>query len=298
MLFLVPLLAKRRWKASMACCAGFLAGLGPYLVWSRLRFGGFFLTLHKGWTNVEGKESVFFYLRNSGAIFTPVALFGLAIAAVFSVWRFFGPSRSQPRLLNSFAFQPSSLVAFLWLWLLADFLFFSGMTHKEPRYVLPLAPPFLLLAGSGLALFCAPQRRAIRFAGALLLFELLSFTFLPTRERFSGPFIDHGNPEEMVASQFLESEFGPKTILYMSFNYPAFAFYTNFRIHELSAVGPILYKDINHIPPGGVLILYRKTDEVWLPDLDWVSANPRFQRIRDYNAFVLFRHSAEAARWI
>lgn len=141
MLFLVPLLAKRRWKASMACCAGFLAGLGPYLVWSRLRFGGFFLTLHKGWTNVEGKESVFFYLRNSGAIFTPVALFGLTIAAVFSVWRFFGPSRPQPRLLNSFGFQPASvgLKALLWLWLLADFLFLSGMTHKEPRYVLPLA---------------------------------------------------------------------------------------------------------------------------------------------------------------
>ena len=160
MLFLVPLLAKRRWKAAMACCAGFLAGLGPYLVWSRLRFGGFFLTLHKGWTNVEGKESVFFYLRNSGAIFTPVALFGLTIAAVFSVWRFFGPSRPQPRLLNSFGFQPASvgLKALLWLWLLADFLFLSGMTHKDPAMSCPLPSIPAARRLRPRALLCSPKQ--------------------------------------------------------------------------------------------------------------------------------------------
>ncbi len=68
----------------------------------------------------------------------------------------------------------------------------------------------------------------------------------------------------------------------MSFNYPAFAFYTSHQIHELSAVGPALYNDIEQIPAGEVLIVYRKTDEVWEPDFDWVNANPKFQRMRDF----------------
>ena len=195
MLFLVPLLAKRRWKASMACCAGFLAGLGPYLVWSRLRFGGFFLTLHKGWTNVEGKESVFFYLRNSGAIFTPVALFGLTIAAVFSLWRFFGPSRSQPRLLNSFGFQPASvgLKALLWLWLLADFLFLSGMTHKDPAMSCPLPSIPAARRLRSRALLCSPKQSDSVCGSVAPL--CASVVYLPSHtrafqrplQRFSGP---------------------------------------------------------------------------------------------------------------
>jgi 4-amino-4-deoxy-L-arabinose transferase-like glycosyltransferase len=298
-LFLVPLAAKHRWKAFTACCAGLLAGLAPYLLWSRLSFGGFFFTLHEGWTNVDvQEESLFFYLRDSSVIFTPVAVFGLIVTASFSLWRFFGPLSSRPRLPNTFPSNLSPLVlqAFLWLWLLADFVFFSTTPHKEPRYILPAAPPFLLLAGSGLALFCASPRKAIRLAGALLLAALLAFTFLPIRNRFTGPFIDPRTPEEMLASQFLQSALPPATVLYMSFNYPAFAFYTNYRIHELSAVGPDLYNAIQQIPPGGVLIVYRKTDEVWEPDIDWVNANPRFERIRDYNTFAIFRRLAEAAQ--
>jgi 4-amino-4-deoxy-L-arabinose transferase-like glycosyltransferase len=61
MLFLLPLAAKQRWKALMACGVGLLVGLSPYLIWSRLIFGAFFFTLQAGWTHVEGSaESIFF----------------------------------------------------------------------------------------------------------------------------------------------------------------------------------------------------------------------------------------------
>ena len=299
MLFVLPLAAKRRWKALMACGAGLLAGLAPYLLWSRLRFGGFFFTLQAGWTKVEGpSESLLFYLRNSAVIFTPVALFGLVVTASFGIWGFFGAFPLRPRLLKAFPSNLSPLAwqAFLWLWLLMDLIFFSTMPHKEPRYVLPLTPPFLLLAGFGLALFDAAPRRPIRLAGAVLVAALLTFTLLPIRERFSGPFIDPGIPEEMLASQFLQSALEPGTILYLNFNYPPFAFYTSYRIHVLPSKGPALYNAIEQIPPGGVLVVYRKTDEVQEPDLDWVNANPRFQRIRDYSGFVIFRRLAGAAQ--
>jgi 4-amino-4-deoxy-L-arabinose transferase-like glycosyltransferase len=296
LLFFLPLTAKRRWKALISCGIGLLVGLAPYLLWSRLSFGAFFFTLHAGWTHAEeSKEPIFFYLRNSAVIFTPVVLFGIVMTATSWLWRF-GTIPSRPRLPAAFPSNLSPLVlqAFLWMWLLMGFVFFSAMSHKEPRYILPLAPPFLLLAGSGLALFCDLFSRPFRPVGAMLVAAFLVFIFLPLRERFSRPFVDPGTPVEMLASQFLQTSLPPGTILYMSFNYPAFAFYTSYRIHELSAVGPPLYNDIEQIPPGGVLIVYHKTDEVWEPDIEWVDANPKFQRMRDFSTFVIYRRLAEA----
>ena len=277
----------------IACGAGLLIGLAPYLLWSRLTFGAFFFTLHEGWTHVEGPvESFFFYLRNSAVIFTPVAIFGLLVTASSWLWRPVGAFPPQPRL--HFKLSPLALQAFLWLWLLTEFFFFSAMPHKEPRYILPLAPPFLLLASSGLALICASPRKPFRIVGALLVAALLVLTFLPLQERVRGPFIRPDNPEEMLASQFLQSALPSESTLYMNFNYPAFAFYTDYPIHELPAVGPALYNEIDHIPPGGVLIVYRKTNEVWEPDIEWVNANPRFQRLRDFSTFLIFRRVNEA----
>jgi hypothetical protein len=78
----------------------------------------------------------------------------------------------------------------------------------------------------------------------------------------------------------------------MSFNYPAFAFYTNFRIHELSTVGPALYRDMQQIPPGQVLIVYREAEDSSQSDIAWAAANPKFQRLRDYPSFTIFRSLA------
>jgi 4-amino-4-deoxy-L-arabinose transferase-like glycosyltransferase len=292
-LLLLPLSAKRPWMALIACGAGLVAGLAPYLLWSRLSFGAFFFTLHAGWTHVEGPvESFFFYLRNSATIFTPVVVFGLAVTASSWLWRPFGAVPSRPRLPANLS--PVVCQAFLWLWLLTEFVFFSAVPHKEPRYVLPLAPPFLLLAGSGLTLFCTLPRKPFRTAGAMLVAALLAFTFVPLQERFRSPFINADNPEEMLASQFLQTRLPPQTTLYMNFNYPAFAFYTSYAIHELPAVGPALYNQIEQIPPDGVLIAYRKTEEVWEPDIEWVNANPKFQRLRDFSTFVIYRRVSEA----
>jgi 4-amino-4-deoxy-L-arabinose transferase-like glycosyltransferase len=296
-LLLLPLATKRRWRALMACWAGLLVGLSPYLLWSRLSFGAFFSTFQEGWTHVEGPaESIFFYLRNSAVIFSPVALLGLVVAATSLLWPRSGIFPLRPRSPSAvrYALSPLVLQIFLWLWLLMELVFFSAMPHKEPRYILPLAPPFLLLAGSGLALLCTLPGRRLRPVGALLVVASLLFTFLPLRERFRLPFVDHGIPEEIVASQFLQTNLPPGTILYMSFNYPAFAFYTNYRIHELSAVGSALYNEIENIPPGEVLIVYRKTDEVWEPDVDRMNANPKFRRMRDFSTLVIYRRVAEA----
>ena len=295
MLLLLPLATRSRWKAIVACLSGLALGVAPYLLWSRFTYGDFLFTLRAGWTNVEGPvEPFMFFIRNAATIFTPVVLIGLLLSLVSQLSLLLAPFHSVPDAPMTPASTPSQRLvkAYLWLWLLLGLLFFSLMPHKEPRYILPLAPPVLLLASSGLSLFTALPNKPLRVAGAIFLSAILLLTFLPLRERFSAPFINPTNPDEELASSFLESSVPANASLYMSFNYPAFAFYTNFRIHELSTVGPALYRDMQQIPPGEVLIVYREAEESSQSDIAWVDANPKFQRIRDYPSFVIFRSVA------
>src|ERR1019366_4242798 len=79
-LSLLVLTADRWWRAALACGAGFAAGIGPYLCWSRFHYGGFFRTFRNGWEIFQGPgESLLFYLKNFGNIFSWITLAGLAL---------------------------------------------------------------------------------------------------------------------------------------------------------------------------------------------------------------------------
>jgi 4-amino-4-deoxy-L-arabinose transferase-like glycosyltransferase len=299
MLLLLPLAAPGRWKALIASVGGVAVGLAPYFLWSRLKFGGFLFTLQSAWKHVEGPvEPAAYFIRNAATIFTPVAIIGLLLclrSQLTPLRRVFTASHETPGGSLSSSSQHTVRI-FLWLWLVLGFLFFSLMPHKEPRYVLPLAPPLLLLAGSGLALFCALPNKLLRVTGALCLGAALLLTFLPLRERFSVPFINWDNTDEELASRFLESRVPSNTTLWMSFNYPAFAFYTNFPIHELSSVGPALYRDMEQVQPGDVLIVYREAENASQSDMAWVDATGKFKRIGEYPSLVIYRSEASPAQ--
>ena len=110
------------------------------------------------------------------------------------------------------------------------------------------------------------------------------------------PFMNSTSPDEELASRFLESSVPANTSLYMSFNYPPFAFYTNFHIHELSSVGPALYRDLEQIPPGEVLIVYREAEDASQSDIAWVDASRKFKRIGEYPTLVINRSVASAVQ--
>lgn len=290
MLLVLPFLAARRWKATIACGAGLLAGLAPYLVWSRLAYGSFLFTLRAGWVNVEGPtNSFFYYLKNSCTIFSPVAVLGLLLFAAYQLWRLL---RERPCRFRTVAgSSPTVLQTYLWLWLLLGLLFFGLIPHKEPRYVLPLVPPVLLLGGSGLALLCRLPRRGLRIAGSLAVAASIVFVCLPLRERLSEPFVNSKVPEEMLASEYLEANFPSKTYLYMNFNYPAFAYFTKYKIYELPAAGPKLYRELDEMPAGELLVAYRET-ESGQPDIEWLDAQPEFEKLRAYSTLTIYRRRA------
>ncbi len=262
LLCLMPLATKHRWKSLGWTIAGVFAGLGPYLLWSRMTYGGFLATIREAWTHVEGPAPPFtFYLSNAPAIFTWMGVAGVLLAAGAGLAQLVR-SRREAALTRRAMLPdaPAALRGFLWLWLLLALLFFSTMQHKEPRYILPAAPPVLLLAGWGIAMLCRGGTTRLRALGSVAVGVGMLVVLLPSRSRFEGPFVVRAHPEEMDASAFLDSRFPAGTPVYMNFNYPAFAYFSDLRIRELPIGGPEVYRAIHDIPEGGLLIAYRQNE--------------------------------------
>ena len=299
-LSLLVLAADRRWRAVSACGAGFAAGIGPYLCWSRFRYGGFFRTLRNGWGNVRGPgESPVFYLKNLGNIFCWITLAGLALWICGWAWENWKQKDGDHRATEAepTVERPSrTFEGFLWLWAGILLLFFSALHHKEPRYVIPVAPPLFLLAGIGLSLLTKGRQKGVRVAGTVFLVGALAYTFLPLRERFGLPFVYDGVSEEMQVSDFLTHNVPPTTVLYSNFNYPVFAYYTNLQVHRLPESGPALYDALNRLPGDGILIAYKESDLIADPRLNWLDSDPHFRRFREFPSLILYKYRADAGR--
>ena len=291
LLCLAPLMAKDRWRALMATAAGLMAGLGPYLLWSHAAYGGYFETLRKGWKNVEGPAPPFtFYLTNMPILFTWMGVLGLLLAAGAGLILPLKAARatSTRSAGDHISETVRRIQGALWLWLVVDFLFYSLMPHKEPRYFMPAAPPFLLLAGSGLALLCRLPGRRLRAMGVVALGAATVAVLLPALSQFDGPFIVPDHPEEMDASIFLESRFPPSTPVYMNFNYPAFAYFTNYKINVLPIGGPEVYSAVDHMPEGGILVAYRE-NESGDPKVAVLNQDASLEKLKEYKTLVIYR---------
>jgi 4-amino-4-deoxy-L-arabinose transferase-like glycosyltransferase len=287
--------AAARWgRAVVAGAVGFAVAIAPYLIWSRVRYGGFLATFIGGWNIFDGEaESPFYYLKNFANIFSWITVAGLVLWVVrwIGVWRVGGNDAQVPPAKDLLLRYRGRLEAFLWIWAIAALVFFSGLAHKEPRYIMPIEPPLFLLAGIGLGTLVEARSRAWRVAGTALLAVALACAFAPDIHRFRGRFVDREISEEMRVAEFLTHNVPPTTVLYTNFNYPEYAYYTNLTVYGLSADDPALYDQLNRLPSDGIVIAYKPSDEIATPSLAWLDANPRYKRFREFPLLVLYTYT-------
>ncbi|MGD0735439.1 MAG: glycosyltransferase family 39 protein [Terracidiphilus sp.] len=296
MLALLVFAADRKVRAVVACAAGFVLGIGPYLGWSRLEYGGFLETFRNGWYSLGGPAEPFpYYLMILPAMISWLAVAGLALWGVRRGWGLWIVGKRQETsagIETVFNRQRIQWEGFLWLWALAVMIFFSSLSHKESRYSIPVAPPLLLLAGIGLSWLVEFRRRNARTVGGLVLAAALLFTFSPDRHRFDTGFFDPVVSEEMTVSEFLKQNLPQSTVLYANQNYPDFAYYSDMTVNDLPESGDQLYDALKHLPAGGILIAYkRKPGDEFLqePPLEVLDADPHFSRWREFPSLVLYR---------
>ncbi len=298
MLSLMLLAANRRLRAILSGAAGFVLGMGPYLVWSRVYYGGFFETLRLGWVNLEGPaEPFFYYAKNAPVVFSWLAIVGLCLFLLREAYGFWvGKKELGAEPSSVFEQDQRRWKRFLLLWTLGVFIFFSSISHKEARYEIPLAAPLLLLAGCGLASLVEFKKNGWRIAGGLILFAALGANSWPIYHRFDTGFFDHSISQEMVVSDYLKQNFPASTILYTNVNYPDFAYYTNMKVLALPETGEALYERISKLPSDGILIAYKIDDsgndaEVE-PQISYLDANRHFTRIREFPTLILYQYRA------
>jgi 4-amino-4-deoxy-L-arabinose transferase-like glycosyltransferase len=117
------LLRRGRWlRAVVRFGIGFGVAIVPYLLWSKIGYGGFLTTLQRGWANVAGSsEPPAYYIQHFVEVFSWIAVAGLVLWFVRAV-------------LDARAGQkPTWRDAFLWAWAVAMLAYFSSITHKELR---------------------------------------------------------------------------------------------------------------------------------------------------------------------
>ena len=295
-LALLALAAGKPMRAAAACAAGFIAGMAPYLCWSRIHYGGFFATFRNGWSSLNGPTQPFlYYAQHLPQLISWTAVAGLAICAVRGIMNIPGrEGRSQPENDFNAAFEKNRKrwVGFLWLWAFVILVFFSSLSHKELRYALPLVPPLLLLAGAGLSALVESRRTMIRRAGTVALVAAMLAALWPSHHRFDTGFFDHSESDEMVAAEFLRQNVPASAKLYTNQNYPDLAWYTGMATSALPEGGGALAQALNKLPNDAILIAYRENDSDGSPAEPLISSldvNPRFTRFKEFDNIVLYK---------
>ncbi len=286
------LLCARRWfRAALWFGAGFVLGMGPYLLWSKLRYGGFLATFQTGWRYVGVRpEPATYYFLHFGAVFPWITLAGLMLWPV--AW-FLGKRHEQASANHEFVGDERRKVPayLLWVWALVVLAYFSALPNKELRYILPLAPPLFLLAGQGLSLLLSPANIRARAAGAVFLGAVLAYSCAPDLARFRGPLISPFISEEKEVADFLEHQAPARAVLYTNYNHPVFAYYTHLPVHPLLE-GAMFYDAFpEDMQADGYLLVYKYIDKD--PPADWVESNPHFQRVREFPSLIVYRYHVQ-----
>jgi hypothetical protein len=295
-LALLVLAAGRPLRAATTCAAGFVVGIAPYLCWSRLHYGGFFVTIHRGWSNLSGPTEPFpYYAQHLPQLISWTAIVGLGLCAtrgILSTLRRAGQNQVEAGSGTALESKQRRWVGFLWFWAFVILGFFSSLSHKELRYAVPLAPPLLLLAGVGLSALVESPRTLVRRAGTIALVAGMLAALWPSHHRFDTGFFDPSESDEMEASEFLRRNVPASAALYANLNYPDFAWYTGMATTALPEGGEALSQALTKIPNEVILIAYKQNDVDGSPAEPLISsldANPRFTRFKEFDNIVLYK---------
>jgi 4-amino-4-deoxy-L-arabinose transferase-like glycosyltransferase len=289
------LVVRPRWKHLLWLAGGAAIVVVPYLAWAQWRFGSFLVPFIRANNAVSDRVGdATFYFRHLLEIYPLFIVVGFALyliellAVARPVVQRDGANVHVGVTVNVqhvFAQTATSIDAVLALWIVIFFVYISLTPHKEPRYIAPMAIPFVLLAAKGYAgVFAAT--RTVRYVVAALLVAMMVPSAREVGSRLRGPYVNYAVSDAVEASRYLTSLKQPKAPIYTNHDYPVYAYYTGMPIVVIPGDQSFYSDYARQMTRKGFLIIYPDTGKQ--PTQQWLDSQPRFRRLRVGSETVLY----------
>ena len=301
-MFIIPLylfLYKKPLKDMLLYGFGLSIPMVPYLIWSQLTQGFFlavFINANRVISDVVGGP--FFYIQKFIVVFPVVVVAGLAvyviaqIACIKNTVKAFKDIalRTGTRLPGKFTNEDFILVA----WFVIFLIYLSITPHKEPRYILPIALPVVLLCARGYGFLFNFRNKYLKIMALVLLLVLCFTSFSAAFSKLDEPFINEWLSSPVQASEFTKTFDSSLDLVYTNQNYPVYAYYTGMKIEILWDYDSRFYERFpENMPSKGYFIFDKNAKKE--PDFQWLENRTEFTRLNEINELIIYEYSPAAS---
>jgi len=273
---------------------GLVGSMLPYLIWVQIKYG-FFLSvfLHGSGAVSDQVGNVFYYFIYMFEVFSAIIIVGFILYIIFKIRDFkkkkLGVATKNKSKLQIFFDKLGRYEVVLYVWIIIFFSYMSITPHKEPRYILPIAVPLVLLAAKGFDFLLRRKRQSTKVLFIFIIFVLAIVSFWSSFTRLDQPLINTYEADNLKASKYLVSLDKPDYVFYANNDWPVYAYYTGLKIEILENWDEYFYEVFpNNMPEQGFFVYYKNVPKE--PSEEWLDSEESFTRLREFGELVVYEY--------
>jgi len=256
----------------------------PYLAWNFLYFGNPIYTVVMAYkvVNWDTPTSFLILYLNFNQLFPLFLLFGIFLLFYLKT-RGYSMEREEQMLLIVF---------------LIFFLSLHFITHKEIRFLLPVAPLITILSSKGFEDFLDFSKRfeKLRAIFYLVIVALLFLTLCTESSRIfcnlkNGHFLINEQNELLEAANWIKNNTPKDTVIYVNTQYPVIAYFSERKVKVLPFWRSFQENLSEVMREDGYYILFKELSQLREPTLKFVEQDARFELIKEIgNKIYIFKY--------
>lgn len=175
----------------------------------------------------------------------------------------------------------------LLVWGLLFFAYMLTVTHKETRYIIPIAIPVVILSAVGLGWIfetTAKKNTVVKAIIGGLLVCLTILQFYPSFLRLSAPWVDKALWGSVPIAQYLKNIANEKETIYATNRFPVLAFYSKLKTVSLLDVQQDFYENWqDHMKDPGYYVYYSSNkDRKLVPEKSFLKFKEHFFLVKKF----------------
>ncbi len=298
---LLLIVFQKRIRESIPFFFGALLSILPYLSWARVNYGSFlypFVQARRIIMEFSPYAPPSVYFHGLIEIFPVIALIGLSTAVgkmVFTMSRLAGRKKTLRERL-AILDDPLKHEIVLFLWGVLFFIYMLTITHKETRYIIPLAIPVLTLSAVGFDyLYGAIRGKTMLTRASVVIFFIVLVTkeCYPSFERLRWPLVDNAVYGSVAVAEYLKETAKGADTIYAVTDFPVLAFYSSRKTVSLLPVQRDFSSRWRVYMRDAGYYVYFNTDagKNLMPQKDFLDKTANFKEIIKIEDATVYRYS-------